>query len=136
MVCAGGVCCWAGGVAAGGVAAGGETTPLFVDVTELTTAAPCDCAALDCVWTLAVDWPVVWATELTTEVAEPGTACETADVTMPVWAGAACTAALATCAAWPGEACAAEAATEAMAFEVVAAVVAVEAVGEVMAVTT
>ena len=73
---------------------------------------------------------------MTTAVAEAGTACETADVTTAVWAGAACTAALATCAAWPGEACAAEAATEAMAFEVVAALVAVEAVGEVMAVTT
>ena len=112
------------------------TTPLFVVVTELTTAAPCDCAALDCVWMLAVDWPVVWATELTTEVAEPGTACETADVTTPVCCGAASTAALATCAAWSGEAWAAATATEAMAFEVAAALVAVEAVGEVMAVTT
>jgi len=118
------------------VVVAGATIALFVDVTELTTAAACACAALDCVWTLAADWPVVWATELITAVAADGTAWETADVTTPVWAGAACTAALATWAAWPGAACAAAVATEAMAVEVVAALVAVEAVGEVIAVTT
>ena len=86
-------------VGGGVVVVGGVTTPLFVVVTELTTAAACGCAASDCVWMLAADWPVVWATELTTAVAEAGTACETADVTTAVWAGAAWTAALATCAA-------------------------------------
>ena len=44
------------------VGADGWTMALVVVVTVLTTPVACDCAALDCVWTLAADWPVDWAT--------------------------------------------------------------------------